>query len=217
MNAKPLLTKLLQVFAWSRRVNHYYWIHTDADGPAGEISVENLQTIIARLARVRVSKRLVHFEGSTLRGNIERYDDHVVIHVRSSLSDYWRRFTVVKELCHVLLDSDGDFSTDVVSTISELLAFQSLDGDESAVLRSEKLAEIMALELIYPIEFRAEDRAFLDAGGKISALAEKRKVPPIWLERALAPWYIELCQEAWNALADFPADNEPLPPPANDN
>lgn len=210
MSAKSLVNKMILVFAWSRRVVHHYWMHTDGD-EAGDVSIENVQQVISRLTGLPIEKLLVDFEGTTLRGNIERYDDRAVIHVRAGLSPNWQRFTVVKEMCHILLDEKEDWSTDVVTTISDLLSFSGLDGDESAPLRSEKLAELMALELIYPLEFRDEDRAFLDAGGKVSDLADKRKVPPLWIERALAPGYIELCKDAWTLLKEIPSEKEPLP------
>lgn len=203
---------MIQCFLWAGRVNHYYWLHTDADEADGSVSIENLQAVIARKAGIFVSKRLVDFDGTSLRGNIERYDEYVIVNVRASQSEYWQRFTVVKELCHVLLDTQEDWSTDVVATIVGLLAFSSLNGEESAVIRSEKLAEVMALELIYPLEDRREDRAYLQAGGKISDLAEKRKVPPLWIERGVADWYYESCEEAWKAMGNLCNDNEPLPP-----
>lgn len=216
MTPKPVLAKTIQCFLWAGRVNHYYWLHTEADADDGSVSIENLQAVIARKAGIFVHKRLVDFEGSTLRGNIERYENFVIVNVRASQSENWQRFTVVKELCHVLLDTPDDWSTDVVATIVGLLAFSNLSGEESAVIRSEKLAEVMALELIYPLEDRREDRAFIQAGGKISDLAERRKVPPLWIERGVADWYYEICEEAWKAMGNLCNDNEALPPPVAD-
>lgn len=210
MQAKPYINKLLLVFVWARRVNHYYWMHTDGDA-ADAVSIQNLHRVVSRLAKLNIQQLIVDFDGSTLRGNFERYDDRVVIHVRESQSENWQRFTVVKELCHVLLDEMEDWSTDVVSTISGLLSFAGFEGEESAAIRSEKAAEIMALELVYPLEVRAEDRAFLDAGGKVAELADRRKVPPLWIERALDPKYLEVCQDMWRVLNEVPPDRDPLP------
>jgi Zn-dependent peptidase ImmA (M78 family) len=213
MTSKSVLIKMIQCFVWAGRVNHYYWLYTDADDTDGSVSVENLQIIIGRKAGLHITKRLVDFEGTTLRGNIERYEDHAIINVRASQSENWQRFTVVKELCHVLLDTADDWSTDVVETIAGLLAFSRLTGDESPAIRSEKLAEVMALELIYPLEERREDRAFIQAGGKVSDLADKRKVPPLWIERGISDWYYEACEETWKVIGDSVNDNTPLPDP----
>lgn len=210
MSAKNLITKMLLVFIWARRVNHHYWMHTEADDD-GAVSIENIQRVVSRLAGIYIRKLAVDFEGSSLRGNVERYPDHIVIHVRANQSEFWQRFTVVKELCHVLLDEKEDWSTDVVDTISGLLAFAGFNGDEPPPIRSEKLAEIMALELVYPLEFRAEDRAFLAAGGKVAEVAEKRKVPPLWVERALSESYLEMCQATWKILSNEPSEEGDLP------
>jgi len=185
-------------------------MHTEADENRA-VSIENLHRVFACLAGIHIRKLLVDFEGGSLRGNVERYEDHAIIHVRLSQSDYWQRFTVVKELCHVLLDEKEDWSTDVVETISGLLAFTGLNGEESAPIRSEKLAEVMALELVYPLEYRAEDRAYIEAGGKVTEVSDNRKVPPLWVERALKPHYMEMCEEAWKLLREVPAEEGDLP------
>lgn len=213
MSKALLFNKMLQVFVLARRVNHYYWMHTTADDNDGSVSVENLQEIIGRLAQLKISKWLVDFDGTSLRGNVERYSDRVEIHVRKSLSPYWRRFTVVKELCHLLLDSEEDWSVDVVTTISDLLSFSGFSGDESAEIRSEKLAEVMALELIYPIEHRRRDKEAVANGAKTSDIATLRKVPAIWIERAHNEDYLSACEGAWEALVMLPDDHIGLPNP----
>jgi Predicted Zn peptidase len=211
-----LFNKMLQCFILARRVNHYYWVHTTGDDDPGATSVENIQKIVSRMSGMHIRKRVVDFEGSTLRGNEERFDNKVMIHVRASLSTPWRRFTVVKELCHVLLDDAEDFSTDVVTTIRDLLQFTGFNGKESAEIRSEKLAEIMAVELMYPIEFRRGDKAALQAGAKIGDLAEKRQIPPIWIERALGDGWLEACELVWATIKNLPDDVTPLGPEVPD-
>ena len=211
MSKAALFSKMLQVFVLARRVNHYYWLHTDAHGADESVSVENLQKIIGRLAQLRIRKLLVDFEGTSLRGNVERYEDRVEIHVRKSLSDSWRRFTVVKELCHLLLDGEEDWSVDVVTTIADLLAFSGFSGEETAEIRSEKLAEIMALELIYPIEDRRPDLASIADGKKISEIAASRKIPAIWIERGLNEDYLAACEGTWKALVSVPDEHNGLP------
>ena len=211
MSKAALFSKMLQVFVLARRVNHYYWLHTDAHGAQEAVSVENLQRIIERLAQLRIRKFLVDFDGSSLRGNVERYDDHVDIHVRKSLSDAWQRFTVVKELCHILLDEEEDWSVDVVNTISDLLSFSGFSGEESAEIRSEKLAEVMALELAYPIADRRPDLVKIASGAKTSEIAASRKIPAIWVERALNEEYLTACEDTWKALASVPDEHNGLP------
>lgn len=211
MSKAVLFNKMLQVFVLARRVNHYYWMHTDADAFDGSVSIENIQIIVGRLAQLRIEKYVVNFDGASLRGNVERYDNRVAIHVRASLSDSWRRFTVVKELCHLLLDSAEDWSVDVVKTIAELLSFVGFNGEESAEIRSEKLAEIMALELVYPIEDRRGDKQRIADGEKTADIAAQRKVPAIWIERAHNEDYLAACEGTWQALEALPDDHDGLP------
>lgn len=213
MSTQALFTKMLQCFVLARRVNHFYWVHTAGDDSPGATSIENIQRVVSRLAQLYVYKRRVQFEGSTLRGNIERYEWGVIVNVRASQTEAWQRFTVIKELCHVLLDTPDDWSTDVVTTISDLLQFEGFTGKESAEIRSEKLAEVMAVELLYPVEFRRRDKEQIAVDpASIIAIAEKRGVPPLWIERAIRDEYLEACEGTWQAIATLPNDPTPLGP-----
>src|SRR5262245_4654793 len=105
-----IFAKTVRSFLVAKAVVHYYWIHTDGDDH-GKTSVENIQTIIARLTGLKIEKYLVDFEGSAVRGNLERYDDRAVIHVRKTQTEEEQRFVAVKELFHLLADEKSEFST----------------------------------------------------------------------------------------------------------
>lgn len=199
--------KLIEAFRRAKSVTHYYWEHTPHSGAA--MSVENIQHIIELMTRLKVEKFSVDFPGNVIRGNYERYADRAVIHVRKSQSPEWVRFTIVKELCHVLIDKDADFSTDAEATIRELVEYSGLaTGDHmSNVMLSERIAEIIALELVYPFEYRDQDAAAVAAGAQHSAIAATRLVPSIWIQRALSKPYLESCRSYWAAIT-----SEPTPP-----
>lgn len=204
--------RLLQCFERAKVVNHYYWMHTDADN-GGAVRVENLQHVIERMTRTKVEKYSVPFDGTIIRGLYERYTDRVVIYIRKGQSLEWVRYTIVKELCHLLNDQQSEFSPKGEDTIKELVKFAGLaPGDGmSDVMQSERLAEITALELVYPLEFREQDRSALQNGSTFADIARKRQVPSAWVQRGTTAAYIESCKTYWRVLPNtVPPSLEPL-------
>lgn len=200
-----ITVKIIRCFELAKSVNHHYWVHTpDA---SQNMRVENIERIVSWMQGVRlpVEKWVVPYDDATfIRGLFERYDDRIVIYIRDGQTPEWVRFTIVKELCHALIDEPGDFSPKGEETIRDLIKYHGVTLDEisSAVLHSERLAEITALELIYPLEFRRADVAAISAGVKIPELVQKRAVPSLWIQRGLDPKYIEACEYFWKALSD---------------
>jgi Zn-dependent peptidase ImmA (M78 family) len=197
-----LTLRVLQTFETAKRVNHYYWVHTPAD-KGDRISVENLQRIVERMTRLPVQKRLVHFSGGNVRGNFERYADKIIINIRADQPIEWKRATVVKELCHALNDDEEEYSVTPDATIRGVVESAGLlDENHSPTTRSEWLAELLAKELIYPIEFREADLAAMTTGLTLAQIVQRRHVPSPWVQRAIGDKYLAACKQYWEALAD---------------
>lgn len=201
--------KIIRCFQLAKRVNHYYWEHVPDCSP--NMRVQNLEYIVSKMVNLPIQKWSVPYEGGALiRGLYERYADRIGIYIREGQTAEWVRFTIVKELCHALIDQPSDFSPKGQDTIQGLIKYGGLNLDEisSDVLLSERLAEITALELIYPLEFRRKDAADLKAERKkLSDLVRQRAVPSLWIQRALDADHIEACEYFWKVLVD-----EDLPP-----
>lgn len=204
--------KAITCFLVAHRVNHFYHVHTDADKAGGKVSVENLETIVSRLTQLYVVKRRLFFAGAAVRGNYELYKDRLIIRVRKGQSLEWERFTVVKELCHPLIDKPEEFLPDAEKLIKALLQFQGLDGETPPQVISERLAEMAALELLYPLEFREGDREKRKAGISIAQIGLDRGVPPVWVERAQSQKLLDSCRTMWSLIPPISA-GEALPPP----
>lgn len=195
-------TRIVQCFALAKIVNHYYWIHTSADGEDGSVSVENLQKIIGLMVGITISKRLLKAESRYFRGWVERSADHALITIVAEQELAWQRFTHVKELSQILFDDEEEFEPDPLVMLKDLTSDVSfgLSDDLTPAMQSERLAEALALELLYPLEYRRDDKAFLEAGGDIKELVEKRKVPAVHMRRTHSESYLESSEEAWRAL-----------------
>ena len=199
--------KLLHAYSCVRRVNNMYWAHTTADS-AGGVSVENLEKAVTIITGLRVEKYLVDFEAAAVRGAFERYPDRVKIYVRRSQSGLWIRFTVVKELCHALCDLPDTYSVDGVKTIQGLMNHGDFLPTEhmGGEVQSERIAELMAMELLYPFEIRDGDLKARDAGVEsVRTLADKRGIPGVWVERALEPHFGKFAKTMWRILDNVAA------------
>lgn len=213
----PLIPRIISCFRIAAQVSHYYNIHTDADDIDGRVSVENLRLIVERMTQLPIVKKEVPHQAVNVRGLMERYKDHVAIYIPDSLSEEQKRGALVKELCHPLIDEQQDFSVDGVETIRGLLKYTAVpfDGKESDQVKSEHLAEFVAIELLYPLEYRDGDRERIAKGATILDIAKKRGVPPNWVARAIDPRYVDICRAIWKELEpahQFP----PLQPLATD-
>ena len=142
----------------------------DGDRKKLPISVDAVTDYIAEHCSVTIEIREVIFEATHLKGRKETYKlgksiyegEKVIIEIRSNLSDFWKRFVAFKELMHILVDNDDDDLTPYGDVILEKLVSEghigviSDDGDAPPA-QSELVAEVAAIEVIYPIALRQKD------------------------------------------------------------
>lgn len=174
-----------------------------------KLSVEDLQWCIEDLYEIKIKKIEVAFEGAFVRGLVERYEGRARILIRKNQEEDFVRFATVKELCQIAISEKEDWSVEGTKTLDTLLYEVMLDlrgtppaGREKVVLpdpiQSEKLAEVAAIELMYPFRFRRADLAALQAGTTtLRALAVHFHVPEFVIGIALHPRHFELAQEFW--------------------
>ena len=113
----------------------------------------------------------------------------------SSLNFCWERFAVCKEMFHCIIDQDA---ANRIAQISDLLKLaEALVSDVMALVddfaphKTEGLAEILALETLFPLELRTHHRADYDAG-LISdyQLALRYRIPQEFARVGMYPNYM---------------------------
>jgi Zn-dependent peptidase ImmA (M78 family) len=142
----------------------------------------------------------VSFDADYTRGMLLRFNDRAVVYVRHQLESDWRRFTAVKEVCHIILDEQEDWSTDGVQTIADLQNDLTLERElGKATSQSETLAELAAIELMYPWECRMADLKKL-ANGETTEIkiALEQRMPPAMVSRALSPAFQRISSLLWS-------------------
>lgn len=186
----------------AKKVNHYYWMHSPSDDQM--VRVENVQRVVELMTGKPIMKKLVKTGGQIIRGMTERYSDKSLIFIRDEQSLEWKRYAAIKEFCHIAYDEDSDFEPDPRKTLSQLVARRGLSllEEVSSAMLSERLAEISALEIAYPLEFRRLDAIDLAKGRKLEEIVRLRGVPSVHVEAATQGDYIAACEEVWRLLPE---------------
>jgi Zn-dependent peptidase ImmA (M78 family) len=203
--------KVVKAFSKAKAVNHYYWVHTDGDDAANRsVSIENIAKIIGLMTQIEISRKEVDIESEFHRAFVERTDSgkKANIYVVASEPSFWRRFATVKELCHLLIDEDEDFQPDPQVTLRHMKDGSSLfDENSTPENDSENLAEIIAMELVYPLEHRREDRNLMASGTSLVEIAKSRDVPRRYVSLGTSDNWFSLCERIWKSLADVDPPN----------
>ncbi len=167
---------------------------------ASAVSVEDLESVIQDVHDTEITKTEVPFEGVFLRGIMERYEGKIVIRVKRNMADDWKRFTAVKEMCHAFVDEQQDWSTEGVATLHDLLFEYSIQNGTvaDAETQSEVLAEIAAIELLYPYSARKADIPRVNSQDlTLAAIAAHHAIPISIVAKALATDYQRIADQLW--------------------
>jgi Zn-dependent peptidase ImmA (M78 family) len=165
------------------------------------VSIEDLVATIASMYNLKIERKGVKFEAEYTRGMLLRYEGRAIIYVRHQLDEDLKRFTAVKELCHLFLDEKEDWSVDGVTTISDLQNDVRLSELAKNTSQSEVFAEIAAIELMYPFECRCGDLEKVTTDGfSSSKIALHHGMPTAMVERALSTRYHEFAQSLWAVI-----------------
>lgn len=161
------------------------------NGAANKKSVGEL----LRLCREYLNKNIaVHelrnipAEGKSIRGYYLRFSDRYVINLLSGMNLCWRRFVLCKELFHVILDEERYRTTDIYGHIEEVVAKFPVPQPAGPAVVSEALAEIAAMEFMFPydrrlIAIQAPEIDYL-------AVAQAYKIPQALVEEYLAESFV---------------------------
>lgn len=122
------------------------------------------------------------------------------IHVSSYLNDCWRRYVSCKEIMHCVLDQKTHThigNVEDLKALAETLVNRSITALETVRgFETEMGAEIMATEVLFPLELRETHLESYRAGGLTDLqLAMRYKIPEQVVRSAMAPHYIEAIQK----------------------
>lgn len=193
-----LRDKLEVVFECARKINNALWM---SGIDSQYVRIDQLRAHIAETYGVEIDLEVVDVENDHVLGFIERYEGgrRARVYLVKNMGPRQKRLVATKELCHIAIDSEEDFSTDAMDTLERMVTF-GLDQDapENAAVRSEVLAELVAWELLYPHENRRADKDGVLRGDiQLSTLAQRYQIPEHAIEMILRAPYLEMCDKYW--------------------
>lgn len=118
------------------------------------------------------------------------------IYFQKRLNYCWRRFVVCKEMYHCMLDRTVD---ERVSSIENLNRLVELLGHDTtsvsggfAPLKTEKQAELLALETLMPVEYRMKIQPEYSSGKiKAEGIAKAFRIPEAYVHFSMQPSYLK--------------------------
>lgn len=156
-------------------------------------SVDNLMATCK--SYLKVNLKLLEIEvdrkDSAIWGACIKTEDGFDICYGKGHNNCWRRFIVCKEVFHVVLDCEAYRNMDLEGHIEEVtVAFPDLNSKPGAPVKVELLAELAAMEFLFPYACRLLE---LDGPHKDNffAIADKYKVPQVHVEKYLSKQYMD--------------------------
>lgn len=123
------------------------------------------------------------------------------IQFSSSLNFCWRRFVVLKEMYHCMLDmTDAErvSTPDGLMRLAEQLVAPGLDVEVAGfeAFETESIAEVLALETLFPLELRQyHSKDFEDGNITAYQLALRYRIPELYVEYGMHPHYMQAINE----------------------
>lgn len=141
------------------------------------------------------------WDAKQLFGMLERFQKRAEITYSRRLNECWTRYVQAKELSHLLIDDSHSQTTDPVSLVESLILDIEINGvGVFTPVDSERMAAIMAVELLVPHEERAYISELLSQNKGVDDIALIYKTPAKVIELCLSDKYSKLVEDVMNQM-----------------
>jgi len=152
-------------------------------GDATRKSIDQLKNLIENYLGKAVSVHTLARQRSSIKAfYFAMKDGTYEIYLLAGMGDEEKRFAYCKELFHVVIDVEAYHNTNLHDHVYEVVAtFPVTDSTPSPSVQSEKLAELAAMEFMFPYE----DRQHILEGTKnpdAAEIASRYGVPQPYIE-----------------------------------
>lgn len=154
-------------------------------------SVDNLLELCTQHQQKQIEVQTLDLKDKAISGMYVNFGTRYAIVVDVGLNQCWKRFVICKELFHVLLDAEEYRNMNIYAHLEEVKStFPLPDSHPGSAAISEAMAEIAAMEFLFPYSSRVAELA-QNATPDYLALAHKYKIPQVFVENYLSPSYME--------------------------
>ena len=167
------------------------------NGRAFHRSVDDLEWICSTYLETKIYRRVLHklpAANSSVRGLYVSSVDGYEIYVLADMNFCWNRFVISKELFHVVMDTSTDEyrDMDLYKHLKDIaLSFPETHSIPGKSAVSELLAEIAAVEFLFPYKERLYQQG--NSGQQINypAIAEHYKLPLNMVEKYMSKSWMD--------------------------
>jgi hypothetical protein len=171
-----------------------------------ERSVDDLLRICRQYRNnvIAVNEHSLRYEGQPILGFYLLKDDGSCdICLLSGLNFCWKRFVLCKELFHVILNDPEYQTKDLKSHIEATIAhFPDVENTTPVAVASEMLAEMAAMEFLFPYRLRKLHQAGVQEISVVEALAMKHRIPTLMVNKYLTSNYMKFLSYDFLGLTD---------------
>lgn len=156
-------------------------------------SVDDMVWLCNEYLKVEVKKKQLNLPSadSSIRGLYVATDVGYEIYLLEGMNFCWNRFVLCKELFHVLLDSEEYRTMYIYGHLKDVAnSFPQLMAEPGRATVSELMAEIAAMEFLFPYKERAFQRTDNNPLDYL-AIADYYKVPQFYVERYLSKSWMD--------------------------
>jgi Zn-dependent peptidase ImmA (M78 family) len=183
---------LSNCFASVRNITDQYKLHVPHGNDVCR-SVDDLKRVceIFLDSKIKILKLNRSQNDSVVFGSyIAQSDGTRNIIIVKDLNYCWQRFVVCKELFHAVMDADEYRDMDIVGHVQALtLAFPDDDSKPRPSVTAEFMAEVAAMEFLFPMERRLIEQK--NTGLSIIGVAQRYKIPQKFVERYLSGQFMD--------------------------
>lgn len=147
---------------------------------------------------IRVMTHDTQWDGGSIAAFIVTYPTYYDICLLDGMNFCQQKFALCKELFHTIIQNPEFQSIDFENTIDECYAGGSLSGTAA----SEHIAEIAAMEYLFPFK----DRLKIVAAGEIDfhAIAQEYRIPRLRIEKYLTQFRMDTLKKCYSASSYAP-------------
>lgn len=189
-------TLIHRALTHARHVAEFY-----AELPApfsGQKTPDSLLYICRQYIKKKVQIYGVSATARSVRAYYEAVADGYNVYVLEPQETLWRDFAACKELFHVILDdpdSEDCRTVNLYEHLEEVVdTFIPFDGAPGKAATSEFLAELAAMEFLFPYAERIKIKSE-EALPDVIAIAKHFNLPIAMIERYLSPGYFDPLKE----------------------
>jgi len=178
-------------------------------GNTDEIDIGELKDVISQYTNIKITVKEVDWGAHRFLGTIQRFDTHATIYVAAKgkkgdvgkITHCEQRFVIAKEMGHLVIDQPDNLTVHAVSLIKELCNPIVAKFDSHQPLQSEYVAEIFAIETLFPYQTRQPHLERIRRGEDTAlSVATHFRIPEKRVEMALEKDYDNACREIYRLI-----------------